>query len=107
MVAKATTSSWPCWNRGVDILIGTTGRIIDYFKSKVIDLGSIQVVVLDEADRMFDLGFIKGTSVSCSAACPATERLSMLFSALSLRVQELAYEHMNHPEHVQVENRNR
>ena len=90
--------------QGVDILIGTTGRIIDYFKSKVIDLGNIQVVVLDEADRMFDLGFIKDIRFLFRRMPPATERLSMLFSAtLSLRVQELAYEHMNHPEHVQVE----
>jgi len=90
--------------QGVDILIGTTGRIIDYFKSKVIDLSNIQVVVLDEADRMFDLGFIKDIRFLFRRMPPATERLSMLFSAtLSLRVQELAYEHMNHPEHVQVE----
>jgi ATP-dependent RNA helicase RhlB len=44
---------------GVDLLIGTTGRLIDYLKQGIIDLGAIQVVVLDEADRMFDLGFIK------------------------------------------------
>ncbi|NNF95371.1 MAG: DEAD/DEAH box helicase, partial [Halobacteria archaeon] len=44
---------------GVDILIGTPGRIIDYFKQGVFDLKAAQVLVLDEADRMFDLGFIK------------------------------------------------
>ena len=44
---------------GVDLLIGTPGRIIDYFKQHVFDLKACQVVVLDEADRMFDLGFIK------------------------------------------------
>ena len=44
---------------GVDVLIGTPGRIIDYFKQHVFDLRHIQVAVLDEADRMFDLGFIK------------------------------------------------
>ena len=43
---------------GVDVLIGTPGRLIDFFKQHVFDLRSIQVVVLDEADRMFDLGFI-------------------------------------------------
>ncbi|MCV5421384.1 DEAD/DEAH box helicase, partial [Escherichia coli] len=66
--------------QGVDILIGTTGRIIDYFKSKVIDLSNIQVVVLDEADRMFDLGFIKDIRFLFRRMPPATERLSMLFS---------------------------
>ena len=45
--------------QGVDVLIGTTGRVIDYVKQGIINLSHIQVVVLDEADRMFDLGFIK------------------------------------------------
>ena len=44
---------------GVDVLIGTPGRIIDYFKQHVFNLKQIEVMVLDEADRMFDLGFIK------------------------------------------------
>src|SRR4029453_7841593 len=44
--------------RGVDLLIGTPGRTIDFFKQRVIDLRSVQVLILDEADRMFDLGFI-------------------------------------------------
>ena len=43
---------------GIDVLIGTPGRLIDYFKQRVFDLKHAQVVVLDEADRMFDLGFI-------------------------------------------------
>ncbi|MDV2857348.1 MULTISPECIES: ATP-dependent RNA helicase RhlB [Oceanimonas] len=91
-------------NEGVDILIGTTGRIIDFFKQKVISLDAIQVVVLDEADRMFDLGFIKDIRFLFRRMPPATQRQNMLFSAtLSHRVQELAYEHMNDPEHVQVE----
>ncbi|MGO1791854.1 MAG: ATP-dependent RNA helicase RhlB [Oceanisphaera sp.] len=89
---------------GVDILIGTTGRIIDFLKKQVIDMGAIQVVVLDEADRMFDLGFIKDIRFLFRRMPPAPQRINMLFSAtLSLRVQELAYEHMNSPEHVEVE----
>lgn len=91
-------------NAGVDILIGTTGRIIDFLKKQVIDMGAIQVVVLDEADRMFDLGFIKDIRFLFRRMPPAAQRINMLFSAtLSLRVQELAYEHMNSPEHVEVE----
>jgi len=43
---------------GVDILIGTPGRLIDFFKQRVFELRSVEVLVLDEADRMFDLGFI-------------------------------------------------
>lgn len=89
---------------GVDIIIGTTGRILDYYKQQVFSLNNIQVAVLDEADRMFDLGFIKDIRFLFKRMPPASERLSMLFSAtLSYRVQELAYEHMNNPTHVQVE----
>lgn len=89
---------------GVDIIIGTTGRIIDYYKQGIFSLASIQVSVLDEADRMFDLGFIKDIRYLLNRMPKPAERLSMLFSAtLSYRVQELAYEHMNNPTHVQVE----
>lgn len=89
--------------KGVDILIGTTGRIIDYYKQNVFSLDHIQVAVLDEADRMFDLGFIKDIRYMFRRMPDPTKRLSMLFSAtLSFRVQELAYEHMNNPIHVQV-----
>ncbi len=88
---------------GVDILIGTPGRLIDYFKQRVFALRAIQVVVLDEADRMFDLGFIKDIRYLLRRMPPPTQRLGMLFSAtLSYRVMELAYEHMNNPEFVRV-----
>ncbi|RDH89036.1 MAG: ATP-dependent RNA helicase RhlB [endosymbiont of Seepiophila jonesi] len=89
---------------GVDILIGTPGRLIDYLKQGVYDLRAIQVIVLDEADRMFDLGFIKDIRFMLRR-CPKPEkRLGMLFSAtLSYRVKELAYEHMNNPQNVEVE----
>ena len=89
---------------GVDVLIGTPGRIIDYFKSRVFDLKAIQVMVLDEADRMFDLGFIKDIRYLLRRMPHPDQRLNMLFSAtLSHRVTELAYEHMNNPEAVKVE----
>jgi len=88
---------------GVDLLIGTPGRIIDYFKQHVFDLMACQVVVLDEADRMFDLGFIKDIRYLLRRCPPPEQRLSMLFSAtLSHRVLELAYEHMNDAETVRI-----
>jgi ATP-dependent RNA helicase RhlB len=83
---------------GVDILIGTPGRLIDYFKQHVYDLRMVEVAVLDEADRMFDLGFISDVRYLVRRMPPPERRLSMLFSAtLTLRVNELAYEHMNNP----------
>lgn len=90
--------------KGVDILIGTTGRVIDYVKQNIINLDQIQVVVLDEADRMFDLGFIKDIRYLMRKCPTPAERLTMLFSAtLSERVKELAYEDMNNPEYVEIE----
>jgi ATP-dependent RNA helicase RhlB len=89
---------------GVDVLIGTPGRIIDYFKQRVFDLRHIQVAVLDEADRMFDLGFIKDIRFLLRRLPHPTLRLNMMFSAtLSHRVLELAYEHMNNPTLIRIE----
>jgi ATP-dependent RNA helicase RhlB len=89
---------------GVDVLIGTPGRIIDYFKQHVFDLRHLQVAVMDEADRMFDLGFIKDIRFILRRLPHPTLRLTMMFSAtLSHRVMELAYEHMNNPELIRIE----
>ena len=90
-------------DQGIDILIGTTGRIIDYVRQGIINLSAIQAVVLDEADRMFDLGFIKDIRFLFRRMPDAKSRLNMLFSAtLSMKVQELAYDHMNEPEKVVI-----
>ena len=89
---------------GIDLLIGTPGRIIDYFKQGVFKLDQVEVAVLDEADRMFDLGFIKDIRYLLRRLPPPDKRLNMLFSAtLSHRVMELAFEHMNEPELVRIE----
>ncbi len=89
---------------GVDILIGASGRLIDYFKQHVFSLGRVEVVVLDPADRMFDLSFINDIRFLLRHMLPPKERLEMLFSTTpSYRVLELAYEHMNNPQLVKIE----
>ncbi|MDX1592614.1 MAG: DEAD/DEAH box helicase [Gammaproteobacteria bacterium] len=89
---------------GCDILTGTPGRVIDYYKQGVFHLKATEVIVLDEADRMFDLGFIKDIRYVLRRLPPPSKRLSMLFSAtMSARVSELAYEHMNEPTPLAVE----
>jgi len=89
---------------GVDVVIGTPGRLIDYFKQKVFDLQKLEIVVLDEADRMFDLGFIADIRFLLRRMPEPGKRLSMLFSAtLSHRVMELAYEHMDNPAPIKTE----
>ncbi|MHB8424953.1 MAG: DEAD/DEAH box helicase [Gammaproteobacteria bacterium] len=89
---------------GVDVLIGTPGRLIDYFKQHIYDLRALDVMVLDEADRMFDMGFIADVRFLMRRMPHPTERLNMLFSAtLSYRVMELSYEHMNNAQFVRIE----
>jgi ATP-dependent RNA helicase RhlB len=89
---------------GVDVLIGTPGRLIDYFKQRVYTLRHAEVLVIDEADRMFDMGFIADLRFLLRRLPPYDQRQSMLFSAtLSWDVMELAYEHMNDPHKVAIE----
>lgn len=89
---------------GCDLIIATPGRLIDYLKQHVFSFNAIEAVVLDEADRMFDLGFIKDIRFLFRRMPPREERQGLLFSAtLSLRVLELAYDHMNEPEKLTVE----
>ncbi len=88
----------------VDLLIGTPGRLIDYLKQRVYDLGRIEVLVIDEADRMFDMGFLRDLRFLLRRLPPYRRRQSMLFSAtLSWAVMELADEHMNEPVRITVD----
>ncbi|RXD63252.1 ATP-dependent RNA helicase RhlB [Xanthomonas perforans] len=91
--------------QGVDVIIATPGRLIDYVKQhKVVSLHACEICVLDEADRMFDLGFIKDIRFLLRRMPERGTRQTLLFSAtLSHRVLELAYEHMNEPEKLVVE----
>jgi len=87
----------------VDILVGTPGRLIDYLKQGVYRLNAIEILVIDEADRMFDMGFIKDLRFLLRRCTPADQRQSMLFSAtLSHDVLELAYMFMNDAVKVEV-----
>jgi len=87
----------------VDVLVGTPGRLIDYLKQKVYDLHGIEVLVIDEADRMFDMGFIRDLRFLLRRCTPADRRQSMLFSAtLSHDVLELAYMFMNDAVSIEV-----
>jgi len=88
---------------GVDVLIGTPGRLIDYLKQNVYSLKKTRYLIIDEADRMFDMGFIDDLRFMLKKLPPYSKRQSMLFSAtLSYRVMELAYEHMNLPEKISI-----
>ena len=92
------------FDKEIDILVGTPGRLIDYFKQKLFTLKHLQALVLDEADRMFDLGFINDIRFLMRRMSEPKKRINMLFSAtLSQRVLELAYDHMNSPVKVEIQ----
>ena len=92
---------------GCDIIIATPGRLLDYYKQHVFGLDSVEVMVIDEADRMFDLGFIKDVRFIFRRLPSREQRQVLLFSAtLSHRVLELAYEHMHEAEKLVVESDN-
>jgi ATP-dependent RNA helicase RhlB len=87
--------------KGPDIVVATPGRLIDYMKQKVFRPKNIRILVIDEADRLFDMGFLKDLRFLLRHLPRYDRRQSMLFSAtLSYTVMELAYEHMNDAEEV-------
>ena len=87
-----------------DLLIGTPGRLLDYEGQGATSFREVEVLVIDEADRMFDMGFIRDLRKIFRKCPPYDRRQSMLFSAtLSPRVMELAYEHMNDAVRVEIE----
>jgi ATP-dependent RNA helicase RhlB len=88
---------------GCDVLIGTPGRLIDYFKQHVWSARHVEVLVVDEADRMFDMGFISDLRYILRRLPPPERRQSFLFSAtLSFRVLELTWEFMNNPSQISI-----
>jgi ATP-dependent RNA helicase RhlB len=90
-------------SKGVDVVIGTPGRIIDYYKQGVFKTQDIKFLVIDEADRLLDLGFEKDMRYILRKLPHFEKRQSMLFSAtLSYRVLDLTYEFMNLPEFIAV-----
>lgn len=80
--------------KGVDIIIGTPGRVIDLEKSKIMQLRTIGFLIIDEADRMFDMGFYPDLRSLLAVLSKAEDRQTMLFSAtLNTWVKNLAWEY--------------
>ena len=88
---------------GCDVLVGTPGRLIDYLKQHVWSPARVEVLVIDEADRMFDMGFIADLRFILRRLPKPEKRQSFLFSAtLSFRVLELTWEFMNNPAQISI-----
>jgi ATP-dependent RNA helicase RhlE len=91
--------------RGVDILVATPGRLLDHVSQRTVDLSKVQTLVLDEADRMFDMGFINDIRKIIQRL--PKQRQNLLFSAtFAAEVRELAHAILNNPAMVEVARRN-
>jgi ATP-dependent RNA helicase RhlE len=91
--------------RGPDIVVATPGRLLDHARQRTIDLGNIEVLVLDEADRMLDMGFIR--DIRSILALLPDRRQNLLFSAtFSKEIRSLAEGMLDRPASVQVTPRN-
>ena len=89
--------------QGANIIVGTPGRIIDLNRSGKLSYKDIGILVIDEADRLFDMGFIADLRRMLRAMPPVHKRQTMLFSAtLSFLVKELAWQYMNNPVEVEI-----
>ena len=89
-------------NKGVEVVVGTPGRMIDLLKQQILDLGHVRTVVLDEADEMLDLGFLPDVETLLSRT-PAT-RHTMLFSAtMPGAVVAMARRYMSRPTHIRAQ----
>ena len=88
--------------RGVDLVIACPGRLIDHMERRSVDLSGIEILVLDEADRMLDMGFLPSIK-RILAKLPKQNRQTLLFSAtFPESIKQLAMEFMRHPREVQV-----
>ncbi|MBP8170095.1 MAG: DEAD/DEAH box helicase [Azonexus sp.] len=91
--------------RGVDILVATPGRLLDHVQQRTVDLGAIEILVLDEADRMLDMGFIR--DIRKIIALLPKQRQNLMFSAtFSPDIRELASGLLHQPVSVDVAARN-
>lgn len=89
--------------KGVDIMIGTPGRVIDLNHGKQMDLSSVAFLVIDEADRMFDMGFYPDLRTLIKVLPSSEQRQTMLFSAtLNSYVKNLAWEYTRNPAEITI-----
>ena len=97
----------PIVRGGVEILVATPGRLLDHIEQKSVYLGQVEIFVLDEADRMLDMGFIPDIK-RIMALLPATaKRQNLLFSAtFSMEIKKLADQLLNAPQLIEVARRN-
>jgi ATP-dependent RNA helicase RhlE len=93
--------------RGVEVLVATPGRLLDHAQQKTVDLSRVEILVLDEADRMLDMGFIHDIRRILALLPAKGERQNLLFSAtFTNEIKKLSQQLLNQPELIEVARRN-
>ncbi len=88
--------------RGVDVVVGTPGRLLDLLERKILDLSGIKTVVLDEADEMLKMGFIDDVE-SILAKTPATRQTALFSATVPAPIRRLADKYMHAPQSVTIQ----
>jgi ATP-dependent RNA helicase RhlB len=89
--------------KGTDIIIGTPGRLLDFCRKGQLNLKQVGILVIDEADRLLDMGFLPDIKMLLQNMLPRSSRQNMMFSATLNRIsQRIASEHMNHPVSIDI-----
>ncbi len=90
--------------KGVDVVVGTPGRLLDLIRKKVLDLGSVQTVVLDEADEMLSMGFIEDIQAILSEI-PSTRQTALFSATLPSGIRRLAKHYMQEPHSITIQHK--
>ena len=89
--------------KGLDVIVGTPGRLLDLASRGLLNLKDVGILIIDEADRLFDMGFLPDIRRLLKRMPSPSERQTMLFSAtLNTMARRIAYEHMDQPEFISV-----
>ncbi len=88
-------------SRGADIVVATPGRALDHLRRKTLVLDSLQVLVLDEADEMLDMGFAEDLETILDAT-PETRQTALFAATMAPRIASIAERHLNHPSRVTI-----
>ncbi len=88
-------------SRGVDILVGTPGRLLDFIRQGKLDLSQVEVLVLDEADEMLEMGFIDDVETILDEL-PESRQMSLFSATLPAQIQKLAAKYLNDPVKVSI-----
>ena len=87
--------------RGVDVIVGTPGRILDHIRRQTLKLNHVQIVVLDEADEMLDMGFADDLDAILEQT-PAVKQTALFSATMPPRIKSIAHRHLKHPAEITI-----